>query len=218
MVPCAQPLHVLDAVRLAVEHLDEGAADGLALGLGSDPGLSSASRNPLGVHAGDVEAQVPVALQHASRTRACAAGRCPRRCSSRRSPMARSSSMAATLLSTPPLRAITTRSLPSSSLQACHVCSTKPWASSRPGRIRRCRSRSCAAVAGRPWCGTPRGGTARRRSCGRAAWKAATGTSAVLAITSMASLGAVMVSPWLIHTWCRPGCRRTGGCRRWCRK
>ena len=61
-----QPLHVLDPVCLAVEHLDEGPADGLAFGLGLLQAFQGRIELVPRIHPGDVQAQMAVALQYPS--------------------------------------------------------------------------------------------------------------------------------------------------------
>jgi len=118
----------------------------------------------------------------------------------RRSPMARSRSRAATELSTPPLRASTTWSTPSCFLRRSTVWSTKACGVQSPSQPQMLMTKLCSSCSPSVvwytsgWNCTAKVMWSRRR-------KAATGTSLVLAITSMASLGAAMLSPWLIHTW-----------------
>jgi hypothetical protein len=108
-----EPPDVLDAVRLHVEHVDERFADGLALGFRVGEAGEGAVEPAFGVDAHHVQAQFLVRMQHflvlILRSRPLST-----KMQNRLSSMASWMSVAATLESTPPERAITTLSLPSS--------------------------------------------------------------------------------------------------------
>ena len=202
-MPCARKVGVRELLRLLLEDLDEGDADDAPLALRVlDARPGSARKRGAGVDARGRRA--PCVSRKSAidlrRPRPSRSSPLSTKMQVSRSPMARWTSAAATVESTPPESAQTTRSSPTRSRM--RGTQRVDEALHRPVGLRRRRrgGRSCAGSRARRRCARPRDGTARRRSAGRGGGRPRTASCRCWRAARGRRRARVTRSPWLIQT------------------